>query len=56
MRSKSALQCVILSSPGQFSYNCFESWRKHKAIELYYPELVSEQKPKVEWTLVSDHH
>lgn len=43
---------MLLAAFGQSSYYRFVQWRKRKAIELHYPELV-EKKPTTEWTLVS---
>ena len=54
------LKSVLLTSSGgmafgicaQFLYHYFELWRKRKAIELHYPELVRNDD-RVEWNLVS---
>ena len=35
----------------QFLYDRFELWRKRKAIELHYPELVRNED-RTEWNLV----
>ena len=37
---------------GQFLYNRLEIWRKRKAIEIHYPELVDRKESQ--WTFVSD--
>ena len=37
---------------GQFLYNRLEIWRKRKAIEIHYPELI--ERKESQWNLVSD--
>ena len=42
---------VVIGLCGQILYDRFELWRKHKAIELHYPELVQE-RVRVKWDMV----
>ena len=42
---------MLLAAIGQSLYYRFEHWRKQKAIELHYPELVA-KKDVTEWNLV----
>lgn len=41
---------LIAGIGAQYLYNSFELWRKHKAIEINYPDLF-EKKEKAKWTL-----
>ena len=43
--------CMYFLFTAQYLYNSFELWRKHKAIEINYPDLF-EKKEKAKWTLV----
>lgn len=50
-----ALTCaagMLFAAIGQGSYYRFEHWRKQKAIELHYPELVAKTNT-TQWTLIS---
>jgi hypothetical protein len=43
--------CIAL---GQYVYDNFEVWRKHKAIEVHYPDLFPDHVHK--WSWVSIKH
>ena len=42
---------VVMGLCGQMLYDRFELWRKRKAIELHYPELV-QKRVRVKWDMV----
>ena len=42
---------MLVGLCGQYAYDRFDLWRKRKAIELHYPELIQSQE-ETKWTWV----